>query len=210
MKVWPAYATTDSSNHLRVSQIGGGRLYDGTQRRVTLELTDEAANLFHEWRLEHFKNEPPSGLFASHYGKMPGIVLRIALVLEHLWWSASPGAGPPKVVSLKAVAAVAGLVTEYFLPMARRCYGDAALPDDERGARTILNWIIRERETEFNASNLRRSVKLPGLRTAPEITAATDLLEEAAFVRPRPSRSGNTKGRAKADFVVNPKLWAQL
>ena len=176
--------------------------------RITVTLTDEAAETFQSWRLEHFEGEPSSGMLASHYGKLPGIVLRLALVLEHLWWAAE-GGEPPSRISARATAAGAGLVTDYFLPMARRAYGDAALPDDERGARTIARWILKNNIRLLNASELRRKVKLPGLRTPKEIKAALDYLEGADWIFHRPSREGDTSGRQRADYIVNPSLWSQ-
>ncbi len=144
-------------------------------------------------------------MFASHYGKLSGVVLRLALVLEHLWWAASDNPEPPTAITTKATAAAAGLVTDYFLPMARRAYGDAALPEDERGARTIARWILSEGIEALNASELRRKVKLPGLRNSGSVNAALDYLEDAGWIRAAPSREGDTKGRARSDYVVNPK-----
>ena len=135
-------------------------------------------------------------------------MLRLALVLEHLWWAAE-GGEPPSRISMQATAAAAGLVTDYFLPMARRAYGDAALPDDERGARTIARWILKNNIGRLNASELRRKVKLPGLRTAKEIKAALDYLEGADWIFRRPSREGETIGRQRADYDVNPRLRGQ-
>ncbi len=178
---------------------------DGTPARVVLHLTSEAADIFQEWRREHFDNQPPSGMFASHYGKLPGVVLRLALVLEHLWWSVEGGEQPGRI-TMKAVTAAAGLVSGYFLPMARRAYGDAALPEDERGARTIARWVLSEGVRDFNAGALRRQKTLPGLRTAGTIMASLDFLEEAGWVRRLGGREGSTRGRQRSDYVVNPEI----
>ncbi len=189
----------------RLHRLEMGVNEDGTPARVVLHLTSEAADIFQEWRREHFDSQPPSGMFASHYGKLPGVVLRLALVLEHLWWSVEGGEQPGRI-SMKAVTAAAGLVSDYFLPMARRAYGDAVLPEDERGARTIALWISSEGVRDFNAGALRRQKTLPSLRTASTIMASLDFLEEAGWVRRIGGREGSTKGRQRSDYIVNPKI----
>ena len=180
-------------------------IVEGEPCRVVITLMPEAAETFQEWRVEHFENQPPAGLFASHYGKLPGFVLRLALVLEFLWWAASDTAEPSSAITKRATAAAAGLVSGYFLPMARRAYGDAALPEEERGARTIAHWIVSEQVGLLNARDLRRTVRLPGLRAPGPVNAALDYLEDADWVRATSSREGGTKGRARSDYVVNPR-----
>ena len=101
-------------------------------------------------------------------------------------------------------------MSDYFLPMARRAYGDAALPADERAARTLAKWIIKERTTTINKSTLRRKTKLAGLRSKPEIDDAVEILEEAEWMRPAPARKGDTAGRSRSDYTVNPKVWNAL
>jgi hypothetical protein len=94
---------------------------------VILRFEEDAAELFDQWRGEHVKNEPEAR-FASWWGKQPGVVLRLALILELLWWSGDEGASEPSVVSGAGVGAAAHLVDGYLKPMAERAYGDAALP----------------------------------------------------------------------------------
>ena len=192
----------------RLHSLEMGLGEDGQPVRVTVPLTEEAADVFQKWREVHHEGQPLSGMFASHYGKLPGSVLRLALVIEHLWWAAEGGT-PPASIGINATNAAAGLVTDYFLPMARRAYGDAVLPDDERDARTIARWIVRNRIDRINARKLYRQAKLPGLTSAKAVNAALDYLEEAACVWPAPSRVGDRPGRQRGDYIVNPKLRGQ-
>ena len=54
-----------------------------------IPLSDEAADLFQEWRTRHQEAEKSaSGMFLSWLGKMPGVVLRLALTVALLKWSA--------------------------------------------------------------------------------------------------------------------------
>ena len=179
---------------------------EGQPCRVVVTLAPDAADVFQEWRTEHYENQPSSGLFASHYGKLPGIVLRLALVLEFLWWAAEVNTEPPSTITKRATDAAAGLVSDYFLPMARRAYGDAALPEDERGARTLGRWIVAKGTSTLNASELRRKIKLPGLTKPAAINGALNYLEDAHWIIASPSRQGDTAGRTRSDYSVNPRV----
>src|SRR6185369_18364 len=65
-------------------------------------------------------------LLRSALGKARGQALRLALVLELLWWCGEDGvASPPSRIGPRAFAAAAVLIDEYFLPMAAQAYGDA-------------------------------------------------------------------------------------
>src|SRR5829696_128526 len=58
---------------------------DGGSRPFLCPLADDAADTFDQWRKKHSEIEA-SGALASAFGKAPGHLLRLALVLEHLWW----------------------------------------------------------------------------------------------------------------------------
>ena len=178
---------------------------EGIARPGVLPMTNEAADLFHEWRVEHAR-EDGSGMFGSHLGKLPGYVARLALVLEFLWWSASDNALPVNV-GKTAVTAAAHMVEDYFKPMARRAYGDASLPEAERLAAAFGRWLLREQRHDFNARSVYREAGLPGLNTADKMGLAIKELEAACWIRPAPSRAGEAPGRQRADFVVNPAIF---
>ena len=116
----------------------------------------------------------------------------------------------PNWTLLDALVAAAGLVETYFKPMGARVYGDAALPEGERLATTLARWIVSSRTTEFNARDVRRTVRLPGLRDATAMESATTLLTEARWLLPAGSRLGGSAGRKTLDFSVNPALWEAL
>jgi hypothetical protein len=199
-----AQAALVALRKLRDLHLGEGDQGDPVPR--VLRLTDEAANLFDEWRREHVLMEP-EGQFASWWGKMPGTLLRLALVLELLWWAGSDEAPEPLTITKAAVGASAVLVDDYFKPMAERTYGDAALPSDEKSAATLARWILKNRPKTINARKLRREARLPGLSHAEDVRDAITLLVDAGWLRENPSRDGGTPGRQKADYTVNPKLF---
>lgn len=173
---------------------------------VVMQLAPEAADLFQDWREKHAALiDGAGGMLAGHFGKHFGMVLRLALVLEYLWWSRTLDL-PPEAVSTMAVAGAITLADGYFTPMAQRAYGDAAVPEKERHAATVARWITKEQVTLVNARNLRRQVRLPGLSEADKVHAALDVLVEAEWLRPAPSRQGGTKGRQSSDYAVNPRV----
>jgi hypothetical protein len=181
-------------------------------RPFVCPLADDAADLFDQWRREHSAAEL-SGTLASSYGKAPGHLLRLALILEHLWWCAPSPATllipvlPPGRITIQAVRAAAALIEDYFKPMAERVFGDASLPEADRLAAIVARWILKERPEVVNARDLRRKARLPGLREAAKVRLALDMLVEADWLRPASKRSGSNAGRQREDYWVNPKLW---
>ena len=138
------------------------------------------------------------------------MVLRLSLILEFMKWSLLPEGTPePEIVSAKSFASAAGLVEEYFLPMAERAYGDAALPKVERHAAIIAQRILKLRLEKINTREIQRKWKLPGFARAEAIRAACDHLLEASWIDAAPSREVGTPGKPKSDFLVNPKLWGR-
>lgn len=175
-----------------------------------LMLAEDAADLFHTWRIEHEDTvRSAAGMLASAFGKADGLILRLALVLE-LLDAAGAKAEMPKHVSKTAVARGVALWTDYFAPMIRRTFGDAALPERDRDATTLARWIARDRPAIINGRNLRRHVRLPGLTESTRVKAALEVLVEARWLEASPSRRGNTPGRQKGDFRVRNALFESL
>jgi hypothetical protein len=145
----------------------------------------------------------------SAIGKARGQALRLALILELLWWCGEQGMmPPPSQISARAFAGAASLLADYFLPMAERVYGDAAVTERERGAATLARWILAVRPTEVHVRHVQRVVRLPGLRTAEQIRGACDALVEADWLRP-PAPGDEFGQRGRIAYSVNPRIWAQ-
>nr|WP_264185549.1 YfjI family protein [Roseicella aerolata] len=161
-------------------------------------LTDFASEM---QRREHGAH----GLMKSSLGKARGQALRLALILEYLWWTANPAAPEPAVVSVQAMQAAAGLMDAYFLPMAARVLSDASIPEAERNARTLAQHIVDTRPELVNVSSIRDDARLPGLRETEPVKAACRFLAEAGWLQ-EPVRTGSG-GRPRGDWRVNPKIW---
>ena len=164
---------------------------------ITVPLTDEARMMIEAFGSEMQQCQANSGgLLRSAIGKARGQALRLALILELLWWCGEDGIAPPPVqISARAFAAAASLMADYFLPMAERVYGDAAATERERGAATLARWIAKDRPAELHVRHLQRAVRLPGLGTAEQIRGAADALVEADWLRPpAPAASSGSVG----------------
>jgi hypothetical protein len=172
---------------------------------------DAAAEAMQDWRGEAKAMEADAaGLFLSWTGKLPGFAVRLAVIFAHLDWIAAPdGTAPPERITLDDLARALGFLADYAMPMARRAFGEAALPEAERDARRLARWYLRQpapRPETLNARKLRRMADGPGLLTAPRITAALEELAELGWCRPAPGREGGGAGRQRGDWAVNPAL----
>ncbi len=182
---------------------------DSVPRPRVVPLSKDASELFQSWRVEHYAAEQNvTGLLASSYGKAPGHALRLALVLEYLWWAIVPDAPEPTAISKKAIAAAAHLVENYFKPMAECVFGDASVPEDDRVAATLAQWVVKTKPSVINLRAVRRKARLPGLRKAEKVKLAAEVLVDAAWLFPPTFPAG--AGRPREDYTVNPKLWEAL
>jgi hypothetical protein len=167
-------------------------------------LTREAEDLLEDFaRAARRRGAHASGLFAGTLAKARGHVLRLSAILEFLWWTAKPMSPEPQAITAEAVAAAVALVAEYFLPMAERVYGDAALPREERRARILAQHLRTKKLALFNARDLRLAVG-GELRASADMDAACATLVEAGLIRPvtAPAKAG----RKPKVFEVNPAV----
>jgi hypothetical protein len=176
---------------------------NGEDCAVTIPLDDEAADIFEAWRKINGTSAHDGGpLFKSFLGKLPGMVLRLALVLELMEWAERGGAEPDTICSVVLMRA-RDFVEGYLKPMAMRVFGDAALPVVERNAATLARYIIRTKARMINLRTVQRA-RLPGLTTAELVNDAAEVLTDALWLFPAGTRAGDTPGRKSRDFTINP------
>ncbi len=143
---------------------------------------------------------------AAALGKARGQALRLALVLEMLWWCGEDGTSPPPTgISPGAFTAAARLIGEYFIATAEQVYGDAAVTNRDRNAAVLARWILKTRPREVHIRQLQREVRLPGLRTAGQIREAADLLVAAGWLNP-PAPNMQFGPRLRLSYLVNPRV----
>ena len=176
--------------------------------RVALPFDESAATAIQSYREEVAANEVDAcGLFLSWVGKLPGMAVRLAVILEHLYWTGDRASDPPPTrISQRAAVAAIALLDAYAVPMARRCFGEAALPQADRDAIALARWIIAQRPVLgiVNARQLRHATVLPS-KDAARYDAALAELADAGWLRSVGGRMGGA-GRQRKDWAVNPKL----
>jgi len=172
---------------------------------AVLMLTPDAANEFHEWRLDHGQRSGGvSGMILSAWGKMPGLLLRLALTLELGSWATKPdSAQEPTTISQGTIVRAIGFIEDYLKPMLARVYGDAATPANERKAMTLARWIAHSGETRLNLREVKRTASLPGLRAMSDIESAVGVLVDGGWLREDGTETG---GRPRKDYSVNPMV----
>lgn len=174
---------------------------------IHVPLSAEAADL-----LEAFGKETvihahhATGPLAVVFSKARGHALRLATVLEFLWWCGDASAhAEPNTISRSAMAGGIDLMRDYFIPMAERVFGDASVPNAERLGMILARHLKRAALRTFNARDLRRQVGGP-LRSAAAMDTACNLLVEANLIR-LVLTLRSTPGRQPLNFEVNPVLF---
>jgi hypothetical protein len=201
-------APGQSVNSVMPPPLPPGMDADGPPCPIMVPLAPDAVPMIEEFGQDmQRQQEAAGGLMRSTFGKARGLALRLSLVLAFLRWTAeSDTTLPPVEITGRILLAACYLVSDYFIPMAERVFGDAATPQAERGAATLARWIIRERAQEVHVRTLQRVVRLPGLTTAAAIHAAVEKLLEAGWLLP-PER-GAFQARARLAYPVNPAVFA--
>src|SRR5262249_27824063 len=132
--------------------------------RIPLRFDERAASTLQAYRTQVAAVEAEAaGLYLSWLGKLPGMAVRLAIILEHLCWCGDrEEESPPEGISEIAATAAIAFLDGYAAPMARRCFGEAALPQVDIDARTLAKWIMDNpgAEMTINARSLRRAYAL--------------------------------------------------
>ena len=175
---------------------------------VRLPFIRDAQMELQRWREEAAgMEEGAAGLFLSWLGKLPGFAVRLSVVFEHLAWMEREGADPPERIGASALLRAVGFLDGYAVPMVRRVFGEATLPEAERDARVLARRLLRQRPRPavLNVRELRRMAGGPGISTPARVEAALGELEALGWVRSTPARDG-APGHARNDWTVNPAI----
>jgi hypothetical protein len=186
---------------------------DGSPIPVFVPATEAAAEELIDFAREMQSQERQAGgLMIGMFGKARGYALRLAVILEFLPWAWSGECPEPTEISANAMRRAIKLMREYFLPMASRVLGDAAITQQERDGRTLAKWIATERPDRINLRALSRGetgcTPMHGLRDRKRLDAAAEWLQDCGWF-PRDARE-KTNGRPRSDFVIAPGLWAAI
>ena len=186
---------------------------DGSPVPVFVTATEDAAEALADFaRAMQSLERQAGGLMIGVLGKARGYALRLAVALEFLAWAWAGERPEPTDISGNAMRRAVKLMREYFLPMASRVLGDAAITQQERDGRTLAKWIAAERPARINLRALSRGetggTPLHGLRDRKRLDAAAEWLQDCGWF-PRDARE-KTNRRPRSDFVIAPGLWAAI
>lgn len=121
----------------KLSSLQPSKDNDGHFHPHPIQLTSDAQDIFQKWRVKHsLELKETAGTLASAYGKHFGLLLRVALTLELMFWCTVDGPEPSTISAATIEKAILFFDT-YAKPMAARVFGDAALPIGERQAATL-------------------------------------------------------------------------
>ena len=150
---------------------------DGKRSPVVCRLTSNAMGQVQKWQWA----ATAAGVDAQVQDVALSHVVRLALVLEFLWWCAVPYKIEPTTVSEQATLAALALFQQYFKPMGEHVRWAASLPESVHQAAILAKWIAaRQRK------NISLSVNVPGLRSPEAVrAAATSLMEAGWLASPR-------------------------
>jgi hypothetical protein len=178
---------------------------NGHRRPWIVPFSEAARALLNDFRKQaRIWEAGAEGLLLSFIGKLPGMVVRLSMVLGMLAW-ASREEEEPHEITVAHLGRAAHLAESYLLPMARRAYAEASCGKGERAARRLVSLIREMGWREFTARDVLRAER-SGLATAEELNPGLAALEEAEIIRPVPSLSAPQGGRPSRLFAVNPRI----
>lgn len=146
------------------------------------------------------------GLLLSFIGKLPGLSVRLSLILTYLDWLTGQDMEPIEI-GADIFERAALFIERYALPMARRAYADASLSKTERAARRLLK-IIQENAWERFTSREVLRLDRKALNKASELNPALNVLSEADVILPIEGEPGPHGGRPAKLYAVNPAVLA--
>jgi hypothetical protein len=191
----------------RLYDLSWGKGEDGADRPIIMPLESDAADEFQAWheQKQWEARLAAAGRLAGAIGKLDGVTLRLAMVLEFLHWAWGRSNEPaPIQISLESVRRAFTIIDGWARTNLERVFAEAALPQPQRDARTIAKWILKHRPERINARELRRTPGFMGPKEPKEMDAALEELVDARWISEE--RTGQSH-RPRKDFIVNPKVY---
>lgn len=178
---------------------------DGQSRPWLIPFNDPAKSLLDDFRLTARNWETEAeGLLLSFIGKLPGLAVRLSLILAYMDWVITDD-NEPQEITANHFGRAAHLVESYILPMAKRSYADASLPKSERAALRLVGIIRENNWGQFTTREVQRLGRT-GLNTAADLKPALEVLEEADIIRGIDQPANPQGGRPSRVFAVNPAV----
>jgi hypothetical protein len=170
--------------------------FDAEGNPVDLPLSEEALAKFKDWSLNRVRTEPDdSTRLSGAWGKAEGLVLRLSMVFEHLWWAEDLFSGnpAPQEISLKALQSAIALREKYIAPMQKKVFERA----EENQEDLLLGKMLDVLKTSGNKGAAKRDL-MRGPRALRELTVRSfdELINKAImldFCRVKEKAASNNK-----------------
>lgn len=199
-----AHALFEMADNFKGDSIGTRDTFGDAPPHIHLDR--EAQGLFAEWYPEFMRTRQARELsgedapaVAAHFGKYPGLLGKLALVL-HV--ADEPGCREVGARTLtKALAWI-----EYLEPHARRVYHALDAPDADT-ARLLLAKIRKGRQTvpdPFKARDIYRN-GWHGLTDAKAVKAACELLADFDYLKAEAAEPEGPGRRPDPSYFINPR-----
>ena len=177
------------------------------KQKKCLPLSIEAQQLFNTWYLAHLnKSQQEESILKYFLGKGQGYVLRLALLLELLWWADSEYPEPTEV-SFEAIQMAIELYDTYLTPMCERVYNMYYSPSQNIEARALAKWIVENKPQSFILRDVYNNGNVANLRRKEQAEKAANRLIDLNWLSCKSSRAGNTAGRSRKTYYVNPEVY---
>lgn len=177
---------------------------EGEERPWFIPFAERTRDMLDAFRVQCREWESgEEGLLLSFIGKLPGLSVRLSLVLAYLDYAA--GALDPTEIEPEHFGRAADLIESYVLPMARRAYADGSLPKEVKAGKRLAALILEQGWQTFTTSQVLL-LDRPGLLTKAEVDPALEALELGSLIRPDHAPTGPRGGRPSRRFIVNPKI----
>ncbi|MBE6446090.1 MAG: DUF3987 domain-containing protein [Alphaproteobacteria bacterium] len=176
-----------------------------------LKFSDEAQEMFNQWYLKHVhfaqaieREDEKLGFFLN---KGQGVVVRLSLMFEYLWWADSENP-EPDFIGLNALNTAINFYEQYLFPMAKRVYGIYMAPEYQQEARKLAQYILNNKIESFTLRDIYYNAVVPGIRRKEQAEKATSILIKYGWLKTKKiSRPGESRGRQKTLYIVNPEVF---
>lgn len=178
---------------------------DGELTPVVVSFTGDAQTMLNDFRIAVREEEREiKGLRLSFLGKLPGLAVRLSLILAALDW-ADGQTRDLTAIDARHLDRALRLVWDYILPMARRACADASLSVDDRKALRLVEHLRREGSAVFTSREILRA-GLQGMAEAADLNPVLAALEDGDVIRPVEGERPPQGGRPSRRFAMNPAV----
>ena len=177
------------------------------KQKKCLPLSEEAQEIFNTWYINHDEKSQQEESILKHFlGKGQGYVLRLALVLELLWWASNDYLEPYEI-SIEAIKAAIELYDTYLTPMCERVYNMYYSPTQNIEARALARWILANTPSSFTLHDVYHKGNVKHLRFKDPTEKAAKKLVSLGWLHFISTRNGTTAGRHRTTYYVNPEVY---